>query len=138
MNDIIRRLLLQEGAWANPNPSRCPCQGNGWLLSNFDAWHRCPLHGEGVPHPEEEWYNEEYPKFDYEEHLLDMQREAYRYFRGKARKAGFTGNFKELCRRYLKTTIPGPKDWVDTADEIATSLKSYRESRSVRVRLPIF
>lgn len=42
------------------SPTECPCQGTGWLLSEYDSWHKCPSHNVGQPHPEEDrpynWY----------------------------------------------------------------------------------
>ena len=49
----------RSGQWADPNPADCPCR-NGWFLSDVDTWHRCPIHGHGVPHPEDD-----HAEFDY-------------------------------------------------------------------------
>ena len=54
---------LESGLWAEPWSETCPCRGSGWLLSDFDTWHRCPVHGRGVPHPEE--YPEDHEVEDY-------------------------------------------------------------------------
>jgi len=34
----------------------CRCNGNGWILSDFDTWESCRFHNSGQPHPED--YNE--------------------------------------------------------------------------------
>jgi hypothetical protein len=39
--------------WADPDPNKCRCGGTGWALSELDTWHCCPIHGKGMPHPEE-------------------------------------------------------------------------------------
>lgn len=44
--------FAQQG-W-DSNPDLCKCNGGGWVLSNLDQWHRCPIHGAGLPHPEDE------------------------------------------------------------------------------------
>jgi len=49
-----------SGHWARTDASECRCRGNGWALSEVDTWHRCPVHYNGQPHPEdivveEEW-----------------------------------------------------------------------------------
>lgn len=107
---------LDSGRWANPNPSQCECRG-GWLLSDYDTWHRCPLHGRGVPHPEEE------VDFDYRAHSLRVHREAWIYFRvqsGMAPRA-----FREAVAAHVRTRVrastfaPTPTEWVDFADEVA-------------------
>lgn len=108
---------LDSGRWANPNPSACPCRGGGWLLSDWDTLHLCPMHGKGVPHPEEE------TEFDYRAHSLRVHREAWVYFRvqsGMAPRA-----FREAVTAHIRTRVrattfvPTPKDWVDFADEVA-------------------
>jgi len=48
---------LKSGAWAEEVD--CLCRGRGWLLSDYDAWYRCPLHGQGMPHPEEDYQDED-------------------------------------------------------------------------------
>ena len=49
-NNVMREL--DGGAWAEINPSVCPCQGDGWMLSGYDTWHKCPVHNVGQTHPE--------------------------------------------------------------------------------------
>ena len=29
----------------------CPCSGHGWIMSDFDTWHECPVHFQGQRHP---------------------------------------------------------------------------------------
>ena len=59
------------------NPSRCPCNGSGWFLSDYDTWHKCSIPHKGQPHPEDECGQD---TFDYEGAALETDREAYRYF----------------------------------------------------------
>ncbi len=47
------------GDWADPEPGQCPCNGNGWNLSDLDTWHKCPYHYKGQRHPEDYPYEEE-------------------------------------------------------------------------------
>jgi len=123
MNGNIAREL-DSGAWNHPNPVLCECKGRGWILSDFDTWHQCKIHGKDVPHPE--WEYEE-GDFDAEEHRLTVMRDAYNHYRGEARRAGFTGNFKEACRTRLETSEPSSEDWVAAAYEIADGLAYARE-----------
>lgn len=45
------------------DPKTCWCRGSGWVLSDWDSFHRCPCHYRGQPHPESEpdewdyWYD---------------------------------------------------------------------------------
>ena len=43
----------QSCDWAREERSECPCRG-GWLLSDLDTWHRCPLHADEDPRNPEE------------------------------------------------------------------------------------
>jgi len=128
MNAAIMRDL-ESGAWSAVDPDDCPCHGNGWLLSDFDTLHRCPVHGKGVPYPEDE--GDGVP-FNYAEHKLLMYRQAYLMFENDARHCGFNGNFKEACRSYLKTTSPTPQDWVEVAKAIASDLIETRRQAAAK------
>jgi len=49
----------QSNRWSHSkNPTLCACR-NGWFLSELDTWHQCPEHGEGKPHPDEDYWAEE-------------------------------------------------------------------------------
>ena len=50
----IYEASCDASTWASSDPAECACQGKGWMLSNVDTWHQCPVHGKGVPHPYEE------------------------------------------------------------------------------------
>lgn len=39
-------------AWSHPDKAQCGCRGRGWWCSEVDTWHQCPVHGQGVHHPE--------------------------------------------------------------------------------------
>jgi hypothetical protein len=41
------------GYWADEDPAHCGCKGRGWMLSELDTWHQCPVHGAGARHPED-------------------------------------------------------------------------------------
>lgn len=34
--------------WGEPSEHNC----GGWILSDFDTWHKCSLHYKDQPHPE--------------------------------------------------------------------------------------
>ena len=106
---------LQSGQWADLNPFTCPCR-SGWLLSDFDTWHRCPVHGHDVPHPEDDSPSAE--AFDSVANGLKVCREAYKIFRDVARRDGFKGNFKLACMSRIGDDR-SPKAWVNAADEVA-------------------
>ena len=53
---------MESGHWAEADAADCPCRGRGWLLSDLDTWHRCPIHGKGKPHPEDERAHEAQPE----------------------------------------------------------------------------
>lgn len=69
--------LNNWSVWAIPNPRSCPCNGSGWLLSDFDTWHACGFHGP-APHPEDE---EGHESFDHEAHRLRGLRKAFVAYR---------------------------------------------------------
>lgn len=109
---------LESGRWANPNPSRCECR-DGWLLSDYDTFHRCPYHGQGVPHPDSD-EGEGKEAFDYAAHWIRIHREAWVYF---AQRSGMSPEaFREAVRAYALTSGCGgtlsPREWVDFADEV--------------------
>lgn len=106
---------LDSGRWANRNPARCECR-NGWLLSDWDTWHQCPLHGKGVPHPEEEEV-----EFDYKAHSLRLHRAVYAAFRDEAVALGMTRrDFRVAVEASLETGAPTMTDWVNAADDVAS------------------
>lgn len=101
---------MESGQWAERNPLTCPCRGGGWLLSDLDTWHKCPVHKhEGMGHPEDEGDNEgemlaECTPEERESYYaakdqprIEMLRKLYAASRDAARGEGFTGNFKAAC-----------------------------------------
>lgn len=52
----IGEAVAEWAAYApEEDPKRCPCHGSGWMLSDYDTWHRCYVHNNGhIPHPEDE------------------------------------------------------------------------------------
>jgi len=55
MSELTQYYMnFSQAYWAHPEASKCGCQGRGWALSQVDTWHRCPYHGNGVPHPEDD------------------------------------------------------------------------------------
>lgn len=49
--------FAQHAGW-DEKEEDCACNGTGWCLSNLDQWHRCPYHGAGKPHPEDDLLDE--------------------------------------------------------------------------------
>ena len=126
---------LQGGAWAETNPSKCPCRGRGWLLSDFDTWHRCPVHGGGVPHPECLLEGEGETDFDWEAHSLRVDREAFARFRKVAMDNGVRSKrgFRTLCERKLgDKDNPSPVDWIDAAEAVAEDFYRARCEREAK------
>lgn len=116
---------LNTAYWCELNPRQCPCNGSGWLLSDYDTWHRCAAHGAGVPHPEDEE-----TEFDARAHRTEMLRKAYEGFRTAARENGFKGNFRRAVEARAKS--PDPGDLVDAAEEIAAELDREVREREAR------
>lgn len=102
---------LDSALWNEQNPRLCPCRGSGWLLSDYDTWHRCCTHGNGVPHPEDDE-----TEFDFEAHRVKIQREAFVAFRRMAREAGFKGHFRKAVEGLAKND--SPEALVDAAEAL--------------------
>lgn len=104
---------MQSGLWAEVNPTSCPCRGNGWLLSQVDTWHRCPVHGQGVPSPDPD--ADDSPGFNFAGHLVEMQRQAYRHFQVAS------GLSREAFRKAVEAVTVGrsPSDLVDAAEIVS-------------------
>ena len=43
---------FKSGYWARSDAKVCPCRGCGWVLSDVDTWHKCPIHYAGQQDPE--------------------------------------------------------------------------------------
>lgn len=53
-----QRLADEYAQGGNPDISRCPCHGSGWIVSPVETVTRCPYHHRGQPHPEEDHVTE--------------------------------------------------------------------------------
>jgi len=118
---------MQSGLWADRNPSNCLCRGTGWVNSDLDTLHKCPLHGAGVPSPLGEG-----DLFDYAAHSLRIMREAYAGFRNAASRAGFKGNFRLECLAMMmatrtRDTTMTPAVWVDAAESVCVCAEAAAE-----------
>jgi hypothetical protein len=113
---------LESSAWNEISPFKCPCR-NGWLLSDFDTWHRCKTHGVGVPHPDPDSEDE---SFDMGAHHLKICREAFVTFRTIARKAGLKGSFNDACLKHM-TASRTPKAWLEAAEKVAEYMAYHAE-----------
>lgn len=121
--DAMREL--DSGVWAELNLQACPCRGRGWLHSDFDTYHRCPVHGAGVPHPEDEE-----AEFDWAAHYLRMQRASWR---AAQRRSGLDrGAFRSRVEAAVAGPNPTPTDWVETAWIIAEDLWREQADRDAR------
>ena len=109
----------ESGSWARTNPSECPCGGRGWFFSDLDTTHRCPLHGGGVPHPEDE--NAE---FDMAAHLLAVHRAAWASFRTRS---GLPERvFRARVVRLAGSTPSTPAAWVNAAQAFVDEVLNER------------
>lgn len=51
-NEAQRECAAIECGWASyPDKKDCACRGYGWILSDWDTWHRCPIHYRGQEDP---------------------------------------------------------------------------------------
>lgn len=120
---------LEAGHWAVTNPGRCPCRGRGWIHSDLDTFHRCPIHGLGVPHPEAEDNG-----FDWAAHLLTVHRAAYATFR--VRSGRRAAEFAARCRAAMGAGTPTPAAWVNAAEAVALeALEDRAHARGFSCRL---
>lgn len=118
---------IRRGVWADPNPNRCGCRGGGWWVSDFDSWHRCPFHGDGVPTPECDYPEEARDDYDRGAHERRICVDAYRHFRDEGVRLGVTPDvFEAICRCDLGAGEHTPREWVDAAnvavEELARTL----------------
>ena len=111
----------QSGSWAMTNPSECPCT-SGWLLSDLDTFHRCPIHGRGVPHPEDENAD-----FDMAAHALAIHRAAWVSFRTRS---GLPERvFRRRVVRLAGSTPSTPAAWVNAAQAVVDEVLNERAQR---------
>lgn len=125
---------LDSGIWATINPFTCPCGGSGWLLSEYDTWHRCSVHGkDAVPS------NEDDPRDFTKDHLTKCARNAYMAFYNATKTTGLLpfltpAKFEELCSGYIYgarnangqdvTLKASVREWVDAAEMAAAHFTS--------------
>lgn len=102
---------LESSGWSLPHPGHCLCRGHGWMLSPFDTWHRCAVHGKGVPHPEDDM-----TEFDFEEHFRLMCRKAFAYFREGTQMTSAAFLEEATKRLSCPRDKATPLDWVDAAE----------------------
>ncbi len=124
MNEAYREL--ESGFWAEMAPAHCPCGGSGWMLSNFDIWHKCLIHYHGTPHPEFDYVDDG----DYEAARLEMYRGIYAQLRAQAFQAGFRGEFNGAIAGMLSTATPA--DWVNCAYEVVADFEQSAQETEAR------
>ena len=118
MSAHIVRQLDNSSLWSEINPSRCPCKGSGWLLSDWDTVHKCQEHARNSPNP----YDEDFTyddnglvEYDWDKHTKENFRDAYRFFKKSTDLDG--RQFKKACIRYNDGEIPSTDArWVDMAE----------------------
>ena len=79
MQDGISHAVTQlndSSLWASVSPLSCQCGGHGWISSAYDTWHRCGVHGKGVPHPE--WEDDDFDWGAHEVNCLDRALAAFK------------------------------------------------------------
>jgi hypothetical protein len=114
---------MESGAWAEVNPSKCPCRGNGWLLSDLDTWHKCPLHSAGCSHPDAEELDGEAPETTSEAaddaRRLTLYRNAYATFQTRFVKlgAGTAAQFTKAVK--ARALAPTPEELTNAAELVA-------------------
>ena len=134
-NETMREL--DNGMWAEMNPSKCPCNGRGFLLSDYDTSHRCPIHGKGALCMEDT------------EHMTDAEIETATKAEGARRLAMMRGIFLALANEALdllgsKAAVmkavrlvrkgTTPKDYVDAVDMVVSEARYEAEEASAKAR----
>jgi hypothetical protein len=100
------------------------------LHSDLDTFHRCRIHGAGVPHPEDEDAS-----FDRTAHKVAMYRKIFEGFRQTAMDCGVRSKkgFRTLCERQLKdSTEATPADWVDAAEKVAENFAAEHAEKAAQ------
>lgn len=122
---------LDSGAWAEIVPAHCPCRGRGWLVSDYDTAHACPVHGgKHVPHPEDDRDD-----FDWSMHSLRIHRAAWRNL---ASQVGLNlTTFYKAVLAFLQSNQAHrpttPQEWVEAAFEVSEDIRrAETEAKAVR------
>ncbi len=125
MQGHIVSQLNNWSLWAEVNPAKCPCSGSGWLLSDYDTWHRCGLHSEGVPHPEAE---DDSPRDPWR--MLRLRRAAYRTFLDASGLS--PEEFRTACVKLMGREARDEQEWVDAAEQVTSNI--HYEAREKEAR----
>lgn len=119
--------------WAHHNPAKCPCKGGGWLASDWDSWHRCGLHGVGVPHPEDESAapNTASNCLARASHKRNYMRAAWRHF---CRLSGMHPKafLRKAAKRLAGLANPTMQEWVNAAEEVGEAAARERSEAEAR------
>jgi len=67
--------VCRSGAWSDPDPNLCGCNGSGWFNSDLDTQHKCRFHRPNAPHPEWSTPEEMEDYWDYDEGFLTIDNE---------------------------------------------------------------
>lgn len=128
---------LCSGRWAETNPSKCPCRGRGFLLSDLDTTHRCPVHGHGAVSMDdlEGCTDEEMEAASKAEDArrLTMMRDI---FLGLANEALALLGSKAAVMAAVKATRTGstPQDFVDAVETVLLAAEYERDEASAKAR----
>lgn len=125
---------LESGRWAELNPARCPCRGRGWLSSEFDTLHRCPVHSMSDDrHPEDD--RDDADVGTDADRPLRLRRLVYRAFQERS------GLDRRSFRREVERVMVLPADrdavvtaqaWVDAAEQVAEQRAAERAEAAAR------
>ena len=106
MNAEIMRQL-DSPLWNEINPHDCLCRGTGWMVSDWDTYHRCQTHHRGQPHPEDDR-----PQ-DWSAIWIANQRAAWRTWQELS--GHDRADFRRLVEAASPTTPAEPRAWLDAA-----------------------
>ena len=105
---------LASGAWAEINPTRCPCHGTGVMLSNLDSWHKCPIHRQDDHLGNLRRAFATFGEMAMEIAGLSKSDFLYRVEEGAQRQIGYDGASMSMLRGALE-----PEVWVSIAEEVS-------------------
>ena len=126
MQGHLVNQLDRWNLWAQVNPAKCPCRGSGWLLSDYDTYHRCGLHAEGASHPEDDGAPYDPGR------KVRLLRKAFSTFR----KSSGLGNleFHQACLKMVGGHPVTPQEWVDAAELVSDAILNERREAQARAQ----
>jgi len=109
--------------WADEDAAVCRCKGSGWVLSEVDTFHECPVHYDGQP-------NNESSEEECEAYELRKAREAYKAIASQsvaefARFGVDAACFNRHVRRELAEG--GAEGWIEAAQVVAEAFEQIHD-----------